>query len=172
MAKMKPQGNITPRRSIAAVTGLAVAWLVTPVPAIAQNAYITNQGTYPNFSNNVTVIDTITNKVVTTIEVGLAPSGVAVAPDGTKVYVANETVNGTVSVIDTATNAVSATIAVGNNPIGVAVKPDGRKVYVANKGRHSTVSVIDTATDSVSTTIDVGPRPSALRSNRTAAKFM
>ena len=126
MAKMKPQGNITPRRSIAAVTGLAVAWLVTPVPAIAQNAYITNQGTYPNFSNNVTVIDTITNKVVTTIEVGLAPSGVAVAPDGTKVYVANETVNGTVSVIDTATNAVSATIAVGNNPIGVAVKPDGR----------------------------------------------
>src|SRR6516165_8918255 len=106
---MKSQGNT---RSIAAVTVLAMAWVFTPAPADAQNAYITNQGTYPNFSNNVTVINTITNKVVTTIEVGLAPSGVAVAPDGTKVYVANETVNGTVSVIDTATNAVSATIAV------------------------------------------------------------
>ena len=146
MAKMKWQGNITSRRSIAAATGLALIWLVTPVSAVGQNAYITNQGVYPNFSNKVTVVDTTTNKVVTTIEVGLAPAGVAVTPDGSKVYVANEAVSGTVSVIDTATNAVSATVAVGSNPIGIAVKPDGSKVYVANKARHSTVSVIDTAT--------------------------
>src|SRR6516162_4981949 len=99
-----------------------MAWLVTPVPAVAQNGYITNQGVHPNFSNKVTVIDTTTNKVVTTIDVGLAPSGVAVAPNGSKVYVANETVKGTVSVIDAAANAVSATVAVGSNPVGVAVK--------------------------------------------------
>ena len=111
------------RRSMAALTGLALAWPVSLVPAIAQNAYITNQGLYPNFSNKVTVIDTTTNKVVTTIDVGLAPAGVAVAPDGSKVYVANETVKGTVSVIDAAANAVSATVAVGSNPVGVAVKP-------------------------------------------------
>ena len=67
--------------------------------------------------------------------------GVAAAPDGSKVYVANEAVNGTVSVIDTATNVVSATIAVGRHPVGVAVKPDGSKVYVANRG-NGTVSVI------------------------------
>src|ERR1700756_2389036 len=141
-AKMKSQGNIASRQSIAAVTGLALAWLVTLVPAVAQNAYITNQGIYPNFSNKVTVIDTTTNKVVTTVDVGLAPAGVAVTPDGSKVYVANEAVKGTVSVIDTATNAVSATVAVGSNPVGVAVKPDGRNVYVANKGSHTTVSDI------------------------------
>ena len=117
-----------------------MAWVFTPVPADAQNAYITNQGIAPNFSDNVTVIDTATNKVVKTISVGLAPSGVAVAPDGSRVYVANEAVKGTVSVIDTATNAVSATVAVGNNPVGIAVKPDGRKVYVANKGRQGTLS--------------------------------
>jgi YVTN family beta-propeller protein len=159
MAKIKSQGNITSRRSIAAVTGLALAWLVTPPPAVAQNAYITNQGVYPNFSNSVTVIDTTTNKVVTTIDVGLAPAGVAVTLDGSKVYVANEAVKGTVSVIDTATNAVSATVAVGSNPVGVAVTLDGSKVYVGNKGRAGTVSVIDTATNSVSTTIDVGLTP-------------
>src|SRR5215831_4078220 len=106
---MKSQGN----RSIAAVTALALAWLITPAPAVAQNAYITNQGVYPNFSNTVTVIDTTTNKVVTTVDVGLAPAGVAVTPDGSKVYVANRAVSGTVSVIDTATNVVSATVAVG-----------------------------------------------------------
>ena len=72
------------RRSMAALTGLALAWPVSLVPAIAQNAYITNQGLYPNFSNKVTVIDTTTNKVVTTIDVGLAPAGVAVAPDGSR----------------------------------------------------------------------------------------
>ena len=113
---MKSQGDVTWRRSITAATGLALAWLLTPVPAVSQNAYITDQGVYPNFSNKVTVVDTTTNKVVTTIDVGLAPAGVAVKPDGSKVYVANETVRGTVSVIDTATNAVSATVAVGSNP--------------------------------------------------------
>jgi YVTN family beta-propeller protein len=72
---MKSHRNITSRRSNAAVIGLALVWLVTPMPAVAQNAYITNQGISPNFSDNVTVIDTTTNKVVTTIEVDLAPSG-------------------------------------------------------------------------------------------------
>ena len=71
--------------------------------------------------------------MTTTIDIGLTPMGVAVAPDGNKVYVANEALNGTVSVIDTATNAVSATVAVGRHPVGVAVKPDGSKVYVANR---------------------------------------
>ena len=70
------------RRSMAALTGLALAWPVSLVPAIAQNAYITNQGLYPNSSNNVTVIDTTTNKVVTTIDVGLAPAGALPPPQG------------------------------------------------------------------------------------------
>jgi YVTN family beta-propeller protein len=170
---MKLQGSIISRPLIAPVTGLALVWLVTPIPAVAQNAYITNQGIYPNFSNKVTVIDTTTNKVVTTIDVGLAPAGVAVTPDGGKVYVANEAVKGTVSVIDTATNAVSATVEVGSNPVGIAVKPDGSKVYVANKGRHGTVSVIDTAMDAVSTTIDVdGLTPMGVAVNRTAVTSM
>src|ERR1700741_3777566 len=155
--------EIARRRYVAAIDygrdRIGASRLLTPVPAVSQNAYITDQGVYPNFSNKVTVIDTTTNKVVTTIDVGVAPAGVAVTPDGSKGYGANEAVNGTVSFIDTATNAVSATVAVGSNPIGVAVKPDGSKVYVANKVRHSMVSVIDTATDSVSTTIDVGLTP-------------
>ncbi len=155
---MKSRGNITSRRSIAAVTVLALAWLVTPVPVVAQNAYITNQGVYPNFSNSVTVIDTTTNKVVTTIDVGLAPAGVAVTPDGRRVYVTN--LNNTVSVIATATNAVSATISVGNGPVGVAFTPDGSKAYVANQF-DNTVSVIATVSNTVVATIDVGASPIA-----------
>jgi YVTN family beta-propeller protein len=80
---------------------------------------------------------------------------VAVKPDGSKVYVANQG-NGTVSVID-ATNTVVATIKVGLAPFGVAVTPDGSTVYVTNL--NNAVSVIATATNAVSATISVGNGP-------------
>ena len=82
------------------------------------------------------------------------PFGVAVHPDGSRVYVANW-LSQTVSVIDTATNTVVKTVAVGDNPVGVAVHPDGSRVYVANEYSH-TVSVIDTATNTVVKTVSVG----------------
>lgn len=75
------------------------------------------------------------------------PYGVAVTPDGSKVYVTNLNDNA-VSVIDTAMNKVITTISVGPNPLAVAVTPDGSKVYVTNNNADS-VSVIDTATNTV-----------------------
>src|SRR5260370_40106277 len=65
--------------------------------------------------NSVSVADTATNTVTTTIPVGSGPQGVAVTPDGSEVYVTNYNDN-TVSVIATATNTVTATIGVGNGP--------------------------------------------------------
>ena len=56
----------------------------------------------------MSVIATATNTVIATIPVGAEPLGVAVTPDGSKVYVANS--HNSVSVIDTATNTVTATI--------------------------------------------------------------
>jgi len=63
--------------------------------------------------------------VVKTISVGTDPLGVAVTPDGSKVYVANQSDN-TVSVIDTATNTViGSPIPVGNVPsaFGLFIQP-------------------------------------------------
>jgi len=51
-------------------------------------------------SNTVSVINTSTNQVTSTINVGTAPDAVAVNPAGTIAYVANISSN-TVSVIDT-----------------------------------------------------------------------
>ena len=60
----------------------------------------------------------------------------AVTPDGSKVYVANDA-DDTVSVIATATNTViGSPITVGIFPFGVAVTPDGSKVYVVNSRQH------------------------------------
>ena len=74
--------------------------------------YVTNQ-----FNNLVSVINTATNTVVgAPISVGNQPVGVAVSPNGARVYVANIS-SGNVSVIDTATNTVvGAAIAVGGGP--------------------------------------------------------
>ena len=63
----------------------------------------------------MSVIDSATNAVTATVRVGILPGGVAVSPDGSKVYVADEN-SGTVSVIATPRNIVTATIRVGTNP--------------------------------------------------------
>jgi len=89
--------------------------------------------------------------------VGTGPRGLAVAPNGSRVYVANNT-SGTVSVIDTATAAVLVTINVGAQPWGVAVTPDNDKVYVVNQ-LSNTVSVIGAASHTVVATIPVGNHP-------------
>jgi YVTN family beta-propeller protein len=75
-----------------------------------KHVYVTNQN-----SNNVSVIDTATNMVATTISVGNFPRGVTVAPDGKRAYVANSG-SASVSVIDTSTNTVVATIPVEISP--------------------------------------------------------
>ena len=103
-----------------------------------------------------------TNTETTTVAVGGSSQGIAVLPDGTRVYVASQT-DGTVSAIDTTTNTVVAAVPVSaspNSPFGVAVTPDGNTVYATNPD-DDTVAVIDTATNTVTSTIAVGDGPSA-----------
>ena len=62
------------------------------------------------------MIDTATNTVVgTPVGVGSFPVGVAVSPDGSRVYVANKG-SANVSVIDTTSNTVLVTVSVGGGP--------------------------------------------------------
>ena len=123
-------------------------------------AYVAHESDSFTASGTVSVIDTATNTVVATIPVGpipFAPIGIAITPDGTRVYVTNagdpfNVANGTVAVIDTATNTVVATIPVGILPEAVAITPDGTRAYVANTAS-STASVIDIATNTVVATV-------------------
>lgn len=108
-------------------------------------------------SNTVTAIDTDTNTVVASIPGGSGPFGVAVNPDGTRVYVSNDGGN-TVSVINAVTNTLLTSITVGANPRGIAITSDGNRVYVTNRGAN-TVSVINTATNAVIATVPVGSYP-------------
>jgi len=118
---------------------------------------------YVTSGNNISVIDTATDKVVDTMEIGSGLVGVTVNPTGTKVYVTNNYDN-TVSVIDTIASRVIAIINGLNSPYGIAITPDGKKAYVANWGggatfENGTVSVIDTAINNVTDTVTVGSIP-------------
>ncbi len=72
-------------------------------------------------SDNVSVIDTQTNRVVGSISVGKGPSSIGITSDDKTAYVVN-LVSNTISVIDTQTNqVVGRPIRVGKWPFAIAV---------------------------------------------------
>ena len=116
-------------------------------------------------NNSVSIFDVRNgaNTRLAQVGVGTEPNGVALSPDGSRIYVAN-TVSGTVTVLaaDRANSAYGSTVTtipVGTEPYALAVTPSGRKLYVAN-ARSNTISVIDTSTNRVIKTIaDAGIEP-------------
>jgi YVTN family beta-propeller protein len=118
--------------------------------------YVANTG-----SDSVSVIDTTTHAVVTTIPVGGEPAAVSVTRDGTAANVADR--DGTVHVIDTFTNAVAGTgTAAGGGARPAATTPDGATSYLADTA-HDLVDVVRTATGAVVATISgVGDDPCAV----------
>ena len=126
-------------------------------------AYVTNYS-----SGNVTVIDTASKTVVTSVETVAMPVGVVVSPDGARAYVANSFSN-SVTVIDT-TKFTREQIPMPHYsyPSSIAISPDGTRVYVAGNNvppdfgtAKCYVFVIDTATNQVVDSIRV-PYPMAL----------
>lgn len=110
-----------------------------------------------NYSDGtVSVIDTATNAVITTVTVGGAPAGVAVHPDGTRVYITKQGTSD-ISVIDTATNSVSATISLGGpNVTGIAVSPDGTRAYAV--AYHPVYGLGQIAVINTTTNMEIWPR--------------
>jgi YVTN family beta-propeller protein len=141
----------------------AVAMTPIAVGAGPSGAAVTNGLAYViNYdSNDVTVIDTETNQIVTTLDVGNGPLSVAASETTDRVYVANSRDN-TVSVIDATTNTVVDTIEIDvprgyiDNPEAgqtvydnmvteLAVSPDGDRLYV--NATDGSITVIHTADD-------------------------
>ena len=70
------------------------------------------------------------NYVVTRIPVGSAPKGLALSPDGKRLYVANRT-DDTISVIDTAARKAIATLSLEGNPTPTAERRGERLFFSA-----------------------------------------
>jgi YVTN family beta-propeller protein len=89
------------------------------------------------------VIDPTTNKVVGVIRDIEVPHGVGSAPDGSRVYITNESLH-TVDVVDGRSLIVTRRIPLSGRPNNIAVGKDGRRVYIGISESQGAVDVIDT----------------------------
>jgi YVTN family beta-propeller protein len=76
------------------------------------------------------------------VAVGTAPTGIAISPDGARVYVANRD-SSNLSVFDALTgNAVGSPVALGAGPLAVAIHPQGTTAYVSNVTTNPAVTAV------------------------------
>lgn len=129
-------------------------------PGEGQLALISNEG-----SRSVSIINTATRRVVSTIPVGARPRGIHVSPDRTRAYVALSddapTVEGdddAIAVIDIRRAKVISRQPAGTDPEQFAVSPDGTRLYAANEDA-GTASVVDLRNNRVLATLVVGIEP-------------
>lgn len=93
--------------------------------------------------DNVQLIDPATNKIVASIEGIEVPHGATIAPDGTRIYITNESLS-TLDVVEAKTLKVVKRIKLSGYPNNVDVGKSGRYVYVGIRQAPGAVDVIDT----------------------------
>ena len=92
-------------------------------------------------------MDVVNGVTIDSILVGNRPIDVALSPDGTKLYVANQN-DRNVVVVDLATMTVTARIIIGDIPLEISITQDGTRAYVTNWSR-GVISVLDLNTNQV-----------------------
>jgi DNA-binding beta-propeller fold protein YncE len=110
-------------------------------------------------TNQVVVVSTATNSVVSTVSVP-DPWAIAIDPSGSTAWVTSYN-NNEVIPVDVATLAVGTPIAVGSQPDAVAITPDGKQMLVANFGSN-TVTPILLPSRTVGTSLPTGAGPSSV----------
>jgi YVTN family beta-propeller protein len=116
------------RLGLAALAGVLLC-TVSFSPLAAQGAKLRIVQTN-SAGDNIHIIDPVTNKVVGEVKGIEAPHGVAVAPDGSRIYVSEQADN-TLTVLDGKTFQVTKRIPLSGNPNLIDITPDGRRIYVA-----------------------------------------
>ena len=114
--------------------------------------YVTNW-----YENKISVINTLNNKLIKTIDVGKSPAGIFVAEHLKRIFVANKDDN-TVSVIDTDKFKILKNIHVGKSPYGVFSSLKTEYIFITNVQSDS-VTLINKKTLKVEKEIKVGKWP-------------
>jgi YVTN family beta-propeller protein len=111
-------------------------------------------------ARQVALFDLASQQVADVYALPEPPSGLVLAPDGSKLYVTGASPDGRVNVVDLVSSKVSDRLAVGHTPVAPVMSPDGKILFVCNQFDHN-VSVIDLATKRVTATIPAGREPVA-----------
>jgi YVTN family beta-propeller protein len=133
----------THRRSLA-LAGLgvaaAVALFAPRLTAQTGKAYIVQTN---SAGDSVQLIDPMTDTIVAEIPDEEVVHGVAAAPDGSRIYLTNESL-ATLDVIDARTLRLIKRIPLTGPPNNVAIRKDGKRVYAAIQSADGGIDIIDT----------------------------
>ncbi len=142
-----------------------------PQRPVGPLVYVTNEG-----SGNLSIIDALSQEVVTTVQLGKRPRGIRMTPDGKLLYIAlsgsppappgvdpktlpppDRSADG-IGEVDTVTNRLVRIIHAGVDPEDLDISIDGSRIYVANE-EHAQLSVVDVKSASIVATVPIGEEP-------------
>lgn len=92
-------------------------------------------------ANRIAVFDVATKSVEREISVAKPPTGLALSPDGTRLYVTCGGPDGEVAVIEVASGNQAAVIPAGHTPISPVLSGDGARLYFCNRFNNEVVAV-------------------------------
>lgn len=150
-----PVATSLPDPQVAGEIGVAAPRGIALTPD-SRFAYVTSRNT-----SRVSVVDTVSGTVSTSLFLPVPPQFVSITPDGRRAYVSAYSETGPesmVAVIDVPTNTVRTSIAAGTHPYTLTTSTDGREVWVTDHDS-AQLSIIDTATEKVAATVQVKPNP-------------
>lgn len=104
--------------------------------------------------DSVMLIDPASDRIVAEIPDAEVIHGAAAAPDGSHLYLSNESLS-TVDVVDTRTMRIIKRIPLSGHPNNIAIHRNGRRAYVAITGAQGGVDVIDLVNETRAKTIRV-----------------
>jgi len=119
---------------------LALAFSTSPASAQTARPFIVQTN---SAGDSVMLIDPTNDRIVAEIPDEEVIHGAAAAPDGSRLYLSNESTD-TLDIVDTKTLRVLKKIPLSGHPNNVAIRKDGRRVYVAIQTAQGGVDVIDT----------------------------
>lgn len=92
----------------------------------------------------IAILDITGARVVGKVSLPEIPNGLALSPDGKRLYVTTESPNGSVFVIRSDTAKIESKWQAGHTPNAPVISPDGRTLFVCNRFNNN-VSVLDAA---------------------------
>jgi len=111
-------------------------------------------------ANQVAFISLPDGRAYRTVPVPSEPTGLALSPDGTRLYVTCAAARSTVLVIDASSGQTRGRIAAGHSACGPVVGLDGKRLYVCNRF-DADVSVIDLETGQEAARVPASREPVA-----------